>query len=463
MIVMALTHSLKGVDVRFLLWPLLLLLLIGFVSALYMVSLGRTYKVSRVFFIRSGAFRALALLASLAVFIVPAIQIDNKYGIVDFLFSDNSYHSYIEDNISLPDPDAALFSGPRNNLILIILESAESGVNDPARFKPILMPNLKKIQDDNVTFSDYYQTPGTAGNSYMGFYSLCLGMPYLLSRGAFNNADDAAAAQPSGQKRQEPGTQDNALGERDAASLSILGMLEKNGYSIEVFRCASIRFSSYLTQLNMTTVDARIFDYDYFRNTRDDYEGRTNSWGVNDSYIYERIREYLSNRDETAPFALLVQTVNTHSPGFYEPDMPRRWNDMRDSFVQVDILTAGFVEWVRNQEFGKNTTIVIIGDHLIGPEYVGGIGLAPMDTRSVYNVFINSQATPATQRKRLFAMWDFAPTILESVGATLPRRRFGLGTSLFADQATLLERDGKRRYGNMIKKRSRLYEHYYRW
>jgi len=54
-----------------------------------------------------------------------------------------------------------------------------------------------------------------------------------------------------------------------------------------------------------------------------------------------------------------------------------------------------------------------------------------------------------------------APTILESIGVKLPERRFGIGSSLFSAQPTLLEKYSVEKYKAEINKRSKLYDSFH--
>lgn len=58
---------------------------------------------------------------------------------------------------------------------------------------------------------------------------------------------------------------------------------------------------------------------------------------------------------------------------------------------------------------------------------------------------------------RKFAPFDMAPTILESIGAKLEGSRFGLGTSLFSKEKTLIEKYGTNHINNEFKKEQRFY------
>jgi phosphoglycerol transferase len=79
--------------------------------------------------------------------------------------------------------------------------------------------------------------------------------------------------------------------------------------------------------------------------------------------------------------------------------------------------------------------------------------------RQIYNVFINSCVKKESlERYRGYAVFDMAPTILESIGAKLEGRQFGLGTSLFSKKKTLVEKYGISHINNELKKRSEFYE-----
>jgi len=55
-------------------------------------------------------------------------------------------------------------------------------------------------------------------------------------------------------------------------------------------------------------------------------------------------------------------------------------------------------------------------------------------------------------------MFDFMPTIIESIGGEIEGGRLGLGTSLFSGKETLIEKNGIAEFGQKIYEKSRLYE-----
>lgn len=58
---------------------------------------------------------------------------------------------------------------------------------------------------------------------------------------------------------------------------------------------------------------------------------------------------------------------------------------------------------------------------------------------------------------RAMTHFDWAPTILESVGARLPEGRLGLGVSLYAKEQTLVERMGIERLNRELTRFSPFY------
>ena len=51
-----------------------------------------------------------------------------------------------------------------------------------------------------------------------------------------------------------------------------------------------------------------------------------------------------------------------------------------------------------------------------------------------------------------------APTVLEAMGAVLPEHRLGLGTSLFSEEKTLMEKLGEQALNEELKKKSDFYK-----
>ena len=115
-----------------------------------------------------------------------------------------------------------------------------------------------------------------------------------------------------------------------------------------------------------------------------------------------------------------------------------------------------FVEWLREQPFYENTTIVLAGDHLT----MDPIFLEDIDedyTRTVYNCFINSTVRPYRKYNRQFGTFDLFPTTLAAMGVTIEGDRLGLGTNLFSGELTWTERYGHEALDAELQLRSEFY------
>ena len=98
-----------------------------------------------------------------------------------------------------------------------------------------------------------------------------------------------------------------------------------------------------------------------------------------------------------------------------------------------------FVQWLQEQPFYENTTVIISGDHpSMDYDYIARV--APEDyVRHMYNCFINSAVTTDNIKNRLFNTYDMFPTTLAAMGCTIEGDRLALGTNLFSSTPTLLE------------------------
>ena len=145
------------------------------------------------------------------------------------------------------------------------------------------------------------------------------------------------------------------------------------------------------------------------------------------------------------PFFLYCMTSDTH---FTIKEIE---HTVKKDFQKASKLAFDFVQWIQAQDFAKNTVIIIVGDHL----RMGKL-FQEIPNRTIYNVFINSQAIPPSKDRTFWAM-DLCPTILEAMGFKLKNPRLGLGVSLFSSEPTLLESMGQEKLTNELRKNNELY------
>ena len=100
-----------------------------------------------------------------------------------------------------------------------------------------------------------------------------------------------------------------------------------------------------------------------------------------------------------------------------------------------------FIDWIKEQPFYENTTIILSGDHLtMDSDFCENIDEDYQ--RSTYNAILNSPILPVHEKNRIFTTMDMFPTTLASLGAVIDGDRLGLGTNLFSDKPTLAEELG---------------------
>ena len=186
-------------------------------------------------------------------------------------------------------------------------------------------------------------------------------------------------------------------------------------------------------------------------------------WGMEDTRLFEYAKKELINLSKKdKPFNLTVLTVNTHFPGYKEDSAKNiHNNDYLNALSYSSKQVNDFVNWIKKQDFYKNTTIVISGDHLFmgsNDMLSGGtnIYLENVDRR-VYNVFINSAVKTDNTKNRQFATFDMYPTTLASIGAVIEGDRLALGTNLFSNKKTLIEEYGAEFVDKELQMRSVFY------
>ena len=115
------------------------------------------------------------------------------------------------------------------------------------------------------------------------------------------------------------------------------------------------------------------------------------------------------------------------------------------------------MNWIKDQEFYENTTIVIVGDHIGMQTEFYEDHVEENCTRTVYNTFINSAIPDTNSKNRQFSTLDMFPTVLASIGVEIEGNRLGLGTNLFSGESTLIEEYGYNQINEELEKRSNYY------
>jgi phosphoglycerol transferase len=330
---------------------------------------------------------------------------------------------------------------PRN-LIMLFLEgmevtyaSKEYGGNQEIN----LIPNLTKMALDNTSFSNGAPIGGTIDVAWFtspGLLTQISGLPLKTNldvhAGAFKN-------------EYLPGAY--MLGD----------ILEAQGYYLQVMFGSDARFGT-RDKLFQGHGGFEIFDL-YTARERGyippDYEVW---WGFEDEKLFEYMKmELLNLAAGDLPFGLVALTVDTHHfdgyrchrcPNVFEPQL-------FDVVACSDQQIEEFINWLQEQSFYENTTLVLVGDHLcMSANYFKD----PAYERRVFNTFINAvPSAPAHEKERLFTSLDIFPTVLAAMGVEIEGDRLAMGVNLFSEQPTLIQKYGMDFFRIEIRKNSFFY------
>lgn len=322
------------------------------------------------------------------------------------------------------------FPKKKRNLIYIYVESLENSalsIEHGGVEKVSYIPNLEKLALENTNFSNTQTIGGgyaTYGSTWTiaGMISQSAGIPLKVA------ADKANSY-----------TSNNYM----SGAYSIGDILMNNGYHNYFILGEESSFAgadAYYKQHGNYT----IYDYNWAKKEKLIPEDYYVWWGFEDSKLFEFSKRKLleiSKKDE--PFNFVMETMDTHfMDGYVDESCKTKFKEnYSNAYYCTDQMLSKFVKWVQEQDFYDNTTIIISGDHLtMRKGFFVSNDLAY--ERTVYNVFINPYKEGEYTKNRKFNTIDMFPTTLASIGAEIEGDRLGLGTNLFSDKKTLIERKG---------------------
>lgn len=172
-------------------------------------------------------------------------------------------------------------------------------------------------------------------------------------------------------------------------------------------------------------------------------------WGYEDDKLYEFAKDELTRMHNTGkPFYFVMETADTHFPdGYVGKNTPRtRDSQYADVIAYSASEVTKFINWIKEQPFYENTTIILIGDHLSMDKNF----FKDWDKnyeRTQFNLILNpsesiGEIPEERLRNRYWANFDMFPTSLASIGVKIEGDRLALGTNLFSGEKTLFERNG---------------------
>lgn len=390
----------------------------------------------------------------MVVFFLHTVQVQGtEIGMWDYIQSVRESSDFYEKEYVNPAKVKMTFPKEKKNLIYIFMESMESSYadkEDGGTMDDNYIPNLTKLAKENINFSD--KADGK------------LGGPTCLEATAYTVGGMVAQTAAINLKLHNSGSMfGNFL-----PNLTTMGdILNKEGYQ-QVFLCGSEGDFAGRDTYFTSHKDFHIEDYNAAKKEgfiAPDYKV---FWGHEDEILYKRAKkqlEQLSSSDK--PFNLTMLTVDTHFPRGYKCRLCKdKYNRQYANVIAcADQQVYDFVEWIKKQDFYKNTTIVIAGDHTTMVDTSDPIWSNLNDNykRTVYNTIINADCTykENVTGNRDFSTMDMFPTTLAALGVQIDGNRLGLGTNLFSGQKTLPEKLGRGYINQELKKNDKKYNGFY--
>lgn len=379
------------------------------------------------------------------LFLLGIFSIFFHLGLCDYLFSSFKESSVIEDNYVNPKNAEVSFEEKRN-LVYILVESLETSMftkDQGGYFDYELMPELYDLLNDKDSVVFYDKNKAQTVNMIEGASwttaSIVSNLSGLPIKADLNNKIYDSTGFMKGTY---------ALGD----------LLKDNGYNNEVISGATTSFGGvkeyFSTHGSYSIIDEDSLDEFNLKMEESD----VGKWGFNDNYLFETAKkrlDVLSKEDK--PFNLQLVTIDTHFIDGFVGDYSIKKYDSQyaNAYATESKLIYDFVNWIKRQDYYKNTTIVIAGDHLtMQSSFFEGL---PIKDRYVYNCIINPRNKNGKQDGRITTALDSYPTIVYAIGGDIKGDRLGLGVNLFSNESTLAEKYGFKRFNDELKKKSNFY------
>lgn len=384
------------------------------------------------------------------IFMISIIYVSMRTNVVGFVVNQLTASNFIEENYASVEEEKVKFPEEKNNLIYIYLESMESSYTSKENggmYNDDYITELRKIAQENIHFSNTDKLGGAlplsgTGWTIAGLVSQTSGLPLKIS------------------------IEQNSYGKYDEFLPGIISLgeiLQQNGYQNYFILGSEVEFggrNNYFEQHG----NYKIWDLKSAIQDGKMKEEEKVWWGYDDEDLFKYAKDQLleiSQKDQ--PFNYTMLTVDTHfSDGYVCPRCENKYNTQYANVISCSSnQVSEFVRWIQQQEFYKNTTIVLSGDHLTMQVLSEG-KIDKGYERTIYNAIINPSSlidlSSIKKYNRQFSTIDMFPTTLAALGATIEEDKLGLGTNLFSDKQTIIEQYGYKTVNSEIEKKSKFYE-----
>ena len=428
-IIFHITHSIEGVGYK--------IILSGLIQTLIPLI------IFNVAYIYNRKIIKVATFIIISSFIILAISTSKNLKVLDYIIYGNVSSNFIDTHYLDPKSVEIVFKEKRN-LIYIYVESMEKSFTDKKHggyFDENIIPELTKLAEENIikksenTINGAYCPAGTTW-TMAGVFAQSTGLPLILP------------------------IQHNSMSTQKEFFPDIIGIgdiLQESGYYQEVIMGTHASFSG-LNTFFKNHGKIKIVDYKFMHDNDLIPKGyKSNSWGIDDNKLFSIAKKRIIDASKReSPFNITVMTFNTHFDLKISKYCDNKFdNEYKNIIYCSDNLIASFINWIQQQPFYKNTTIIVSGDHL---SMKGNLIVNREYKRKIYNIYINSYNDYRIDNQREYSQFDIFPTTMASIGAEISGERLGLGTNLFGSKKTLTEIYGYNYINSELSKQSTFFE-----
>ena len=151
--------------------------------------------------------------------------------------------------------------------------------------------------------------------------------------------------------------------------------------------------------------------YDYYTAKTDHIIGPKYHvwWGMEDRHLFEYAQKELPKiAKKGQPFSFTMLTVDTHHIGGYTCGLCKDLYEeaYENVYACSSKQVAKFVEWLQEQDFYENTTVIICGDHCSMDNGFMRRNMEEGYIRHVYNCVINAPVSTENTKYRQFCAFD---------------------------------------------------------
>ena len=280
------------------------------------------------------------------------------------------------------DTDTIL-NATKPNVILIIWESLPAKIVGSLGGEPNVTPNLNRLSKEGILFTNFYSNGDRTDK----------GIPAILS-GYYPPPIQRIMRMPNKTRS--------------------LPMLPKEmgelGYNTSFYYGGDMNFANMNTYIRNTGITT-IIDGSEF-----DKKDWNSKWGAYDDVFMERFAKDISE-EKNEPFFKIALTLTSHEPyeirGEYKFGQDNEDNQFRSAHFYTDKVIGEFMDYAKQQNWYKNTLIVIMSDHGHSSPKHEGPFFSPKKFK-IPMLWLGGAVNPNIKEVETFASQvDFSYTLLE--------------------------------------------------